>query len=79
MDKKLKKYYETDQTVGVDPSRSYYVPFEKDAEPSYDREKSKRFCSLNGTWKITAYESVTAADGFWTKDGEKEIPVPSCV
>lgn len=75
----LKKYYETDKTVGVEPSRAYYVPFEKGAEKSYDREKSKRFFSLNGTWKITAYESVTATDGFWTKEGEKEIPVPSCV
>ena len=75
----LKKYYETDQTVGVEPSRAYYVPFEKGAEKSYDREKSKRLFSLNGTWKIKTYESVTAADGFWTKEGEKEIPVPSCV
>lgn len=75
----LKKYYETDQTVGVEPSRAYYVPFENGAEKSYDREKSKRFFSLNGTWKIKTYESVTAADGFWTKEGEKEIPVPSCV
>lgn len=75
----LKKYYETGKAVGVEPSRSYYVPFEKGAEKSYDREKSKRFFSLNGTWKITAYESVTAADGFWTKEGEQEISVPSCV
>lgn len=43
MDKKLKKYYQTDKTIGIEPSRSYYVPFEKGAEKSYDREKSKRF------------------------------------
>ena len=75
----LKKYYEKGKSVGVLPARAYYVPFEKGAARSYEREASGRFLSLNGTWRITAYQSVLDADGFWEKEGEKEIPVPSCV
>lgn len=73
------KYHETDKCVGVEKPRSYYVPFEKDAAWSNDREDSKRFFSLNGKWKITPYESVNAADGFWLNEGENDIDVPSCV
>lgn len=75
----LKKYYESYKSIGVLPPRAYYVPFEKGAAFSREREDSKRFLSLNGAWKITAYESVTAADGFLEKEGEKRITVPSCV
>lgn len=75
----LKKYYEADKSYGLQKPRAYYVPFEKNARPSREREDSKRFLSLNGAWKITAYESVTSADGFWEKEGEKRITVPSCV
>lgn len=75
----LKKYYEADKCIGLEKPRSYYVPFEENAQLSHEREDSKRFLSLNGSWKITAYESVSAADGFWEKDGEKKITVPSCV
>ena len=75
----LKKYYEADRSVGTEPLRAYYVPFGKGAEPSYNREESERFLSLNGTWKIRAYESVSDADGFWNGAGDEEIPVPSCV
>ncbi len=75
----LKKYYQTDACVGVEESRAYYIPFVKGQARSYNREDSERFQSLNGTWKITAYESVLDADNFWEKEGEKEIPVPSCV
>lgn len=75
----LKKYYESHRSVGVLPPRAYYVPFEKGASFSREREDSKRFLSLNGAWKITAYESVTAADDFFKKEGEKRITVPSCV
>lgn len=75
----LKKYYETDKCIGLEKPRAYYVPFEENAPLSHEREDSKRFLSLNGSWKITAYESVSNADGFWEKDGEKKITVPSCV
>lgn len=75
----LKKYYETDKTVGVEPSRSYYVPFDVSDKPSYNRKDSSRFLSLCGEWRIAAYESVTAADGFWLSEGSRKINVPSCV
>ncbi len=75
----LKDYYNYDDCIGVLPSRAYYIPFEKGQALSREREDSKRVTLLNGTWKITAYDSVLDADGFWTKEGEKDIPVPSCV
>lgn len=78
-DEMLKKYYETDKTIGVETSRSYYVPFDITDDKSYDRERSSRFISLNGEWKIAAYESVTSADGFWLNEGDRTISVPSCV
>lgn len=75
----LKKYYETDKTVGVESPRAYYVPFGKDSAVSYDREQSERFYSLNGEWQIAAYESVTDADEFWLNAPTDKIAVPSCV
>ncbi len=75
----LKEYFKTDLTIGVEKSRGYYIPFALGQPYSRRREDSARFTSLNGTWKITAYESVTDADGFWKKEGEKDVTVPSCV
>lgn len=76
----LKPYYKQTQSVNTKPARSYYVPFSDKDEKSYDREDSSRFSSLNGMWKITAYDSVLdVPDDFCDFDGEKEIPVPSCV
>lgn len=75
----LKKYYETDQTVGLEKPRCYYIPFEKGAEKSSNRKDSTRFISLNGSWKIRGYESVLDADEFWIGEGEDDILVPSCV
>ena len=75
----LEKYYEKDKSVGVLPPRAYFIPFNRDQERSERREDSRRFQSLNGTWKIRAYESVLDADKFWEDDPTEEIPVPSCV
>lgn len=75
----IKDYYKTTKAQGVEPSRSYYVPFSLNDNKSYDRENSGRFISLNGKWKITPYESVLDVDGFWENEGESEIDVPSCV
>ena len=75
----LEKYYEKTQSIGIEPLRAYYIPFVKGCKKSYNREDSTRFFSLNGIWKIKAYDSVVYADRFWEKEGEKEIPVPSCV
>lgn len=75
----LKEYYKSSNAVGVMPPRCYYVPFQIDAVKSYNREDSERFISLNGTWNIDSYESVIDADNFWKTNGEKTVPVPSCV
>lgn len=75
----LKPYYKNTISKGLLPPRSYYVPFSLNDKKSHDRENSSRFISLNGKWKITPYESVLEADGFWKKEGENEIDVPSCV
>ena len=75
----LEKFYEKDKSVGVLPPRAYFIPFNRDQERSERREDSRRFQSLNGTWKIRAYESVLDADKFWEDDPTEEIPVPSCV
>lgn len=75
----LEKYYERGESIGLEPLRSYYVPFGREQKFSTRREDSRRFMSLNGTWKIHKYESVLEADHFWENDPESEIPVPSCV
>ena len=75
----LAKYYEKDKSVGVLPPRAYFIPFERGQKRSDSREDSRRFQSLNGTWKIRPYESVLDADKFWEDTPADEIPVPSCV
>lgn len=77
----MKFYHTAGECVGVLPPRAYYVPFDRSDKKSYDRTDSSRFTSLDGTWRITAYESVqdALADEFLNKDGERDIPVPSCV
>lgn len=75
----LKKYYEQYDCVGVLPTRSYYVPFSSDPYGKY-REDSERFTSLNGEWKIKAYETVhDVPDDFYTQELCDVIDVPSCV
>lgn len=74
----LKKYYEECNSINALPARVYFIPFSK-GQVRDERKKSARFQSLNGIWKITPYESVLGADRFWEKEGEKDIPVPSCI
>lgn len=75
----LKEYYKSDRIIGAEEPRAYYIPFEDGADITNDRKKSKRYTDLNGVWKITAYDSVTVADGFWLEEGAADIDVPSCV
>jgi lysophospholipase L1-like esterase len=75
----MQHYHKQDKNINLCAPRAYYVPFAKGQQKSYNRQDSERFFSLNGTWNITAYESVYDAEGFWEKSGEKQIPVPSCV
>lgn len=76
----LQKFYEEFKSIGVEPFRSYYVPFSADAARSENREDSARFVSLNGMWGITAYESpLDVSDEALRRPPAGTIPVPSCV
>ncbi len=75
----LKKYYEQYDCVGVLPTRNYYVPFST-SPIGKNREESEKFTSLNGEWKIKAYETIhDVPDDFYTQELESVIDVPSCV
>lgn len=52
-----RKEYESFERIGVEPHRSYYIPFaENDKIKSkfgiIDRRSSSRFISLDGMWAI---------------------------
>ena len=76
------KEYERFERIGVEPHRSYYIPFAEldKAGKVYgivDRTTSSRFISLDGTWKIEQYRNVNAVE--LQNEPSAEIPVPSCV
>lgn len=54
----LEKFYEQSGVVGVLDARAYYIPFRAGEDAFAPRGKSGRFISLNGKWKIDAYESM---------------------
>ena len=77
------KAYEGFQRVGVEKQRSYYIPFAESDRVKYrygivDRKSSSEFMSLDGAWKIKAYERPEAVD-ITATEGFAAIPVPSCV
>lgn len=50
------------------PNRAYYIPDEhRNDEIKNDREKSKRFQSLNGVWKFKYLDSILDAKSFYEK------------
>ena len=74
--------YENFQRIGVEPHRSYYIPFaEQDSVKTVfgivDRKSSSRFTSLDGEWKIKAHECVQDVDV--NEELPDVIPVPACV
>ena len=75
----MEKYYLQSKSIGLMAPRCYYIPFEEGQRLSEDRKDSNLFLSLNGRWKIRAFESVWDADGFWETLPQNEIEVPSCV
>ena len=77
----MDKYYEQTGYVGAEEPRCYYVPFASRDEWSEKREDSGEFLSLNGSWKIRAYDCPAQAeqDSFLDKVPEQDISVPSCV
>ena len=76
------KEYESFERVGVEPYRSYYIPFaENDVIKTrygiVDRKASSRFISLDGVWKIKQHRNVQEA--CVDEPLTDEIPVPACV
>ena len=75
--------FETFERVGLEPPRSYYVPFGREQEVSMlpcgiqDRSASNRFVSLNGEWAFGTYSRIEEA-AIDAKLPDK-IDVPSCV
>jgi hypothetical protein len=76
------KEYQRLERIGVEPQRSYYIPFAKDDKPKtkygiVDRTSSSRFTLLDGEWLIKQHHSPDNID--ISESLEKTIPVPSCV
>ncbi len=78
----MNKEYEKLNRIGVEKSRSYYIPFAENQRFVFknkiiDRSKSERFLSLDGTWLIKEHDCPEGVE-----IGEKltkKIPVPACV
>ena len=76
------KEYESFQRIGVEPQRSYYIPFSDTDTVGkiygiQDRTTSSRFISLDGEWKIEQYRKVN--DVHLEVEPSHTIIVPSCV
>ncbi len=76
------KEYESFERVGVEPHRSYYIPFAENDKIKtkfgiVDRRSSSRFMSLDGVWEIKQHKNVeqVVLDEALTET----IPVPACV
>lgn len=74
--------YETYERVGVEPPRSYYIPFSETKEFVFthgilDRKASDRFISLDGEWQCKAHADI--ADAEINEELPDTISVPSCV
>ena len=65
----MKKYFEGLECVNVLEPRCYFVPFAKEQNPVFERESSKEFTSLNGTWGIREYKSFfDVPEDFYNKN-----------
>lgn len=78
----MKNEYLSFWRIGACAPRTYYVPFTEEQKIPFkdgiiDREKSNRFVSLDGVWKIGACQRLQDADIGAIL--HREIPVPSCV
>lgn len=76
------KEYESFERVGVEPHRSYYIPFAetdkiKNQFGIVDRRSSSRFVSLDGVWEIKQHRNVEQV--VLNEELTEKIPVPACV
>ncbi len=64
--------------IGTLPDHAYFIPFAKGQDPFADREDSKLFESLNGSWDFRYYDSIIdLEDDFTSAEFSEKIPVPS--
>ena len=64
--------------VNTEPNRNYFLPFSTNSNPFEEREKSKYFLLLNGTWNFRFYNSfLDIEDNFLGTDFTETITVPS--
>lgn len=74
--------YETYERKGVEPPRSYYIPFGEEREFAFahgilDRNASDRLISLDGEWQFRAHEDIVSVAVNETLSDT--ISVPGCV
>ncbi|MBQ5929536.1 MAG: glycoside hydrolase family 2, partial [Clostridia bacterium] len=74
--------YETLERIGVEPPRSYYIPFDERQAFVFknkilNRNASERVIPLDGEWYIKEHANLESVDIF--ERLTKKIPVPSCV
>ena len=74
--------YETLERIGVEPPRSYYIPFDETQAFVFknkilERNASERFIPLDGEWYIKEHANIESVDIF--ERLTKKISVPSCV
>lgn len=77
------KLFEQNKRIGVEPFRSYYIPFSINQKFDFDcgiikRESSDLFLSLDGEWDFEDYPSIQSM-GSLDCNLNKKIKVPSCV
>lgn len=74
--------YETYERKGIEPPRSYYIPYNETEEFAFahgilDRSKSDKYISLDGEWQFKAHEDIASVE--LNEEMSDEITVPSCV
>lgn len=73
-------YHEDPEALHINTldKHCYFIPFGKEQDPFENREKSDRFCLLNGQWDFRYYNSIIdMEDDFLSVPFEEKIPVPS--
>lgn len=64
--------------INTEPNRNYFLPFSREANPFEDRENSKQFQLLNGTWNFRFLDSFFEMnDDFLDVAFKETITVPS--
>lgn len=73
-------YHENPESLHINTldKHCYFIPFQKEQNPFDDREKSDRFCLLNGQWDFRYYDSIIdMEDDFVDAPFKEKISVPS--